>query len=201
MTTPQFAASDAMLVAPSTITAPAFTPAQMSTAVGVASAMITGYTGRSFVANASDTVTLTASADGFQLPQYPVTAITSVSILTDTGWVVCDPSTYSSDETGWVTMPMSAMNYMVELGSTTPAPLLPDYGWQVQVVYSHGYTTVPTDIAAVCTHLATQYLDNPFGSIEQKVGEIADRYAPQRAGDLEPWVTKILDRYADVGVA
>lgn len=199
MTTP-FVPNNAQLIDPGTITAPASTPPQISTAVAVASAMITGYTGRQLVATTTTSV-LTASADGFQLPEWPVSAVTSVSLLTDQGWAVVDPTTYTVDENGWVALEFAALNTPASLGGMAAAPLVPDFGWQVQATYMSGYTAVPSDIAIVCMHLATQYLDNPFGAIEQKVGEIADRYAPAEAGELEPWVRAILDRYADVGVS
>ena len=199
MTTP-FVPSNAQLIDPGTITAPAHTPPQISTAVAVASAMITGYTGRQLI-SATTTSVLTASADGFQLPEWPVSAVTSVSLLTDQGWAVVDPTTYTVDENGWVALEFAALNTPTSLGGMTAAPLVPDFGWQVQATYTAGYSAVPSEIATVCTHLATQYLDNPFGAIEQKVGEIADRYAPAEAGQYEPWVRAILDRYVDVGVS
>lgn len=201
MTAPQFAPTNGMLIDPSSISAPAFTTPQITNAVAVASGMIAGYTGRKLVAATSDTVTLTASADGFQLPQWPVTNIESISIYTDEGWTVVDPSRYMVDTTGWVSMANAPLNWMPSLGGQVAPPLDPNYAWQVRVTYDHGYGSVPVDLAAACTHLATQYLLNPLSAIEQKVGEIADRYSPADAGGFPDWVKAILDRYSDVGVA
>lgn len=197
-----FTPVEGQLIDPATLGLPGYTNTQNTIAVAVASAAVFGITGRQFGLVTADKWTGSASAVGFQLPAYPVANLT-LEVSTDTGWQTVDPTTYFvHEDTGWVDTAFPPINQPSgNLGTVTAAPLLPNYAWPLRVTYDHGYTVIPVDIQTVCTHLACEYLRHPSPLVEQKIGEIAYRWAPNLVGHVEPWAQAILSRFRDVGVS
>lgn len=58
--------------------------------------------------------------------------------------------------------------------------------WSATVVYTHGFTTAPDQVKAVCLERAAQTYVNPTQLVSATVGGVSDVYGRGGAVDLEP---------------
>lgn len=145
----------------------------------MASRKVRVYTGQTFDVVENDVVALqTDFAGGVRLPQRPVTAVSSVVVLGET----VDPDTYE-----W----------------TSQGTLVRTYGfWSstVTVTYSHGYETIPADVAQVVAELAAAKLTAPEGNVRsESIGSYSVSYGDSPATELTDDQRKLLDQYRNPG--
>ncbi len=170
-----------------------------------ASDVVRGYCNQTFDFVSNDTVLIDPRPDRTaQLPQGPVTAITSVQANmpggpTGTwGWqTLTFPGQY-----GWVERGLMWDATQVRPPITPPAysewpwPTWPWLPGSLQVTYSHGFETIPDEIAAVVLRIAAQVASNPTFLQSKKVGENAYVFGSFPGGQtLRDTDKAILDRY------
>lgn len=174
-----------------------FDPAdlQVIRALEDASAFVRNYTGRSFDLVENDEVLLDGTGrDAILLPQLPALAVTAVTVtdqwcdnvdvLETTDWVL--DSAGMLWRKGWLHWPYGHAN--------------------IDVVYDHGYATVPEDIQAAVVALAyaTVTAGGASGPVEQEqLLNYSVTYASRTAagGSTDgPSVRSILDRYRAFGL-
>lgn len=126
--------------------------AQATVLIQTVSDVIESITGVSFSLHENEEVRM--QADGYGIIEFNAKPITAVSV-------------YDIDET-------------VPLSYATWDGLAAVYGLQanqvVDVVYSHGYSTVPGDIKAVAYGVCSRVLYNPSGLRQETVGAISVTY-------------------------
>lgn len=126
--------------------------AQAQAIIDVVEGAIESETGISFTAVADDEIRIQADGHGIiELRSRPVTAITSV---TDMDGV--------------------AIDYVEFDGLSTLYNLYPNQ--VVDIVYSHGFSTVPKDIKGVALGSASRVMYNPSGLRQETVGAISVTY-------------------------
>jgi hypothetical protein len=125
------------------------------------------------------------------LPEIPVVAVSHVDVLTvdgvDTGWTEYTER-YVWSRTGTIRV--------------VPSPRWPRTPGSVRVTYTHGYETIPSDLASVAVSLAARLATNPVHLQSQQVGGVQTRFAPTSgASVLDDVEQAIVDRYSVVGVS
>lgn len=71
----------------------------------------------------------------------------------------------------------------------------------LRVTYDHGYALIPQPLIDVACRLANQYLDNPAGLLQRRVGEVEARFAGSAGMVINELDKRVLDRYSDIGIA
>lgn len=138
-----------------------------------------------------DLIILDPMRDVVLLPELPVIDVSHVDVLLtvgiDTGWTeYTDRFVWS--RTGTIRAVLS--------------PRWPRTPGSVRVTYSHGYETIPADLASVAVSLAARLATNPVHLQSQQVGGVQTRYAPTSgASVLDDVEQAIVDRYSVVGVS
>lgn len=170
-------------------------------ALSWATSFITGYCNRDFDLVTGDTVVVTPQSGSAQLPDYPVLAVSAVA-----GYL---PDPLGSGMT-WVTLTNFA--FVPDTGLIYDTTGLPGttwttgYSWpwlpgSLRVTFDHGYSTVPQPLVDVCARLAQQYLENPVGLMQRRVGDEEARFSGSAGVKLNDFDRVILDQYSNVGVA
>ena len=145
-----------------------------------ASARVRGYTRQEIDA---DTSTAIVRGPIVLMPQRPVTAITSVSDLTDPA----NPVLLTVDD--WVLRPGSVLE-------------TPNYGGNLSVVYAHGFATIPDEIVELVCGVASRLAGINAGAASGVQQETAgsesvtfgwDSY--QAIAELTTGEKRVLDRF------
>jgi hypothetical protein len=145
------------------------------------------------------------------LPNPPVINVSSVLAFMpmtnggDMGWVALSNYQFAEDGLVWDTTGMPG----VEMSDGGPVPSWPRAPRSLQITYDHGYALpeggapsdappLPQGVIDAVIRGAALYLDNPTGAMENRVGEITNRYdATGPAGWLDE---KLLGRYRLVNI-
>ncbi|MBF6060513.1 hypothetical protein IU500_06945 [Nocardia terpenica] len=160
-----------------------------------ASQLVRGYCGIAFDYTRDDTKLLDPRGDGtVQLPQTPVLAVSAVA-----GWMPGPAGRWDWQPITWFRwLPRGLLYCTARLEVTTLPTWGPVWPWVpggLRVTYDHGYPTIPDDIQAVVTRLATQISKNPAWVQSRKVGEVATVYTTTGI-TLRDEDKRVLDRYA-----
>lgn len=122
-----------------------------------ASAVIRRTARQDFDFTSNDAITLQPTGTKILLlPQLPVTAV---------GSVVMDGITLVDDIDYRVTLPAGIIKHLRKRW-TKP----------VDVVYSHGYSTLPEDLKAICVEMSARAWTNPRGVISEQIGNYSARW-------------------------
>jgi hypothetical protein len=133
----------------------------------LASDGVRSHTGQVFDFVADDTVTIEPDLEGhLWLPQRPVTAVTSVTVMGTT----LGPTAY-----GWARDGLLAHSYWSG-NAQVPWTLYP-----ATVVYSHGYTELPGDVRLATAELVATSMANPSGIVSESLGVYSVRYLNNRS--------------------
>ncbi|QIS06761.1 hypothetical protein F5X71_34620 [Nocardia brasiliensis] len=158
-----------------------------------ASDIVRGYCGIAFHHVANDTKILDPRPDGtVQLPQTPVTAVTSAL-----GWMPGPTGVWDWQPLTYRWIPRGLLyNATAETGRLrVPEPSWPWVPGGLKIIYSHGFEVIPEDIQGVVTRLAAQISANPRWVQRRKVGDVETAYW-QSAEPIRDSDKTILDRYA-----
>jgi hypothetical protein len=137
------------------------------------------------IAQATETVTLDPEDRGVvMLPQFPVTAVTSMVVDGVTLNVTTDVDWYRS---GILKRDNSAT-----WGSRRQT---------IVVNYTHGYVTIPDDLKSVCKARAERLLDNPTAVANEQAGSYSGNYGPVAEEAFTPAEKRTMDRYSDMAAA
>ena len=162
----------------------------LSLGISVASVLFQKHCNRLFFSQA---YTATMDGDGSQtliLPQYPVTALTSVTLIASDGTETPYDNTYFRFKTNGIVRWAPATAYMFP------------YGFQnVQVQYTAGFATLPAPVEeAMCNMIVflldMQTVDTHLQS--ERLGEYAATYMTKSSGESDGWpdiVTTLLAKY------
>jgi len=159
--------------------------ARIQMALDMASAECRAYTAQ-FITPVSETITtypMNVAQNQLVLPQWPVTAIASVTV---DGNTLTELSDYIWTDRGIITLRGSfCLGYYYGLPRT------------VTVTYTHGWNPIPGDIAEICLGLAKRNLDAPNDQQIEKeaIGSYSVTYSTLTDG-LSPAEKTKLDRYA-----
>lgn len=133
----------------------------------LASDGIRSHTGQTFDYVANDTVVVEPDLEGnLWLPQRPVTAVSSVTVMGNTLLA----SAYGWSRDGFLARAWFPSN------TSIPWTLYP-----ATVVYSHGYQTLPGDIRLVAAELVATSMANPSGIVSESLGVYSVRYLNNRS--------------------
>ncbi len=142
-----------------------------------ATAAIQAYCNQSFT-QATTTVVLPGTFDSrLELPERPVTAITTVKIgdttLTADSDYVWDGGhmLYRGTKVDGV-LSVNGPDYLINGWGDWGGP-----GAQVTVTYTHGFAVIPNDIKGVCLALAARSLTSPDGVNSESVGSYSVSYS------------------------
>jgi hypothetical protein len=172
-----------------------------------ASDVVRGYCHRQFDFVANETVLLDPRPDRTaQLPQAPVTAITSVQAYMPgppTGaWAwqtLTFPGQYGWRDRGlmWdASRIIPPLDPTLQTSLDWPIPTWPWLPGSLKVTYSHGFTAIPPEIQAIVQRLAAQIASNPSFLQSRRVGENSYVYGTFPGGvSLRDTDKAILDRY------
>lgn len=108
------------------------------------------------------------------LPEQPVTAVTSVSVL---GLTYVPGSDYSFD--GIRSIYRGAVRFTPDSGDPTFVDTELHWGGPdltIDVVYTHGFATIPADIKGICLAMAARAFRNPVGAQSESVGQYSISY-------------------------
>jgi hypothetical protein len=170
-------------------------------ALGAATVAIQNYTDQVLV-YVSETVTLDGSGnDTILLPELPVIDVTAVVTNSDTSQPVTlnGPSFGSTADYGWTGgfdgLLIHRRGASIHWGGMFDATYgnWPDRRQSVQVTYSHGWQTIPTDLQLLCAIIASRAFAQD-GATAETVGTYIAQYASQ-PGMIAPLEKSILDRY------
>jgi hypothetical protein len=145
-------------------------------ALGIATSRITTACNCRFEYIVDEEIVLPGGSDRLTLPGQPVHSITSIT-TTD----YYDPIPYSQAlGSAWI----RAGATLYWLGNTprvNGAPLMPYsspiWPYEVRVVYTHGYKTIPDDVRGVCLMLAAELYTAPGGVHYESIDDYAWRRA------------------------
>jgi hypothetical protein len=140
-----------------------------------ASARVRSYTGQT-ITSASSTVDFRYP---FLLPERPIIAITSVNVVADDGTLTA--LTANSD---YKTEGQHIITLSSEDGVPYKASLL-------RVAYTHGFTTIPDDLAEVVCSIASRMASAPAGLRNGIQSESADGESITWGGDAYGGVTEL----------
>jgi hypothetical protein len=116
-----------------------------------------------------DTVTLDGNGQTIlALPQFPVTAVTSVTV---DGTLLTVATDYRLDaEQGLLYRAYNGTwGFPAKTWGVKPASIV--------VVYNHGYATVPADLKGVCVEMAARAWSTPSGAERESIGSYSVSYA------------------------
>lgn len=162
----------------------------LSLGISVVSELFQKHCNRLFL---SQSYTTAMDGDGSQtliLPQYPVTALTLVTLIASDGTETPYDNTYFRFKTNGIVRWAPATAYMFP------------YGFQnISVQYTAGFATIPAPVEeAMCTMIAhlldMQTVDTHLKS--ERLGEYAASYLTKEAGESDAWpdlVTMLLSKY------
>lgn len=128
-------------------------------ALETATGWVQDHTGQRLTPVTGDTVTLTAGwpTQELELPERPVTSVTSVTVSGVTYSAASDFTLYQNTlQTGWY-----------DAGRRGRWSYWPQF---VTVVYSHGYSTCPQGIRGVILSAAARIIGNPEGHGASSIG-------------------------------
>ena len=170
-------------------------------ALALASAAIRATIGQILDQTTDTAVVLDATGSGtLVLPESPVTAISSVEVLSIDGltWTaLAYPADYRWNSAGILRRVSAADPDMRFSPFVWPAQL-----GSVRVTYTHGYATIPLDLQSVAVSAAARLFTNPLGILTEQIGTYQVRYGPNLHGvtftDAE---LATLGRYRSVTVA
>lgn len=144
-----------------------------------ASARIRGYTRQTITAGTS---TILARAPIVQLPERPVTSVTSVTDVSDAN------STYL----------LSENEYTLRAGGVLEVP---NYGGNLEIVYEHGFATLPDELLELVCQVASRMSATPdavaSGAVQETGGSESVSYglaAFNATSDLTDGEKRVLDR-------
>lgn len=133
--------------------------ARASALLADASALVVGYTGRTFTSTSNDTVVLRAQHGEIRLPRTPVTDVASV-------FAVGAGGAPDLPVTGWQWDGID----IIRTSTDSPAINLPErwydedneaYPGTYRITYSHGTPQVPRDVVAVVARMVLRTLTSP----------------------------------------
>lgn len=142
-------------------------------ALNIATARIISTVGQSFTYVADDAITLPGGSQILDLPQRPVLSVTSVATASYTEMA---PVAQALGTT-WT----RSGSALVWRGGPRPnqSPALPYVGWVwpdiVDVVYTHGFLTIPGDVKGCCLMLAAEIYTSPDGRHYESIDDYAWR--------------------------
>ena len=130
-----------------------------------ASAVIRRTARQDFDFTSNEAVTLTPTCPNtLLLPQMPVTAVASVTV---DGILLTEE-----------------IDYRVQLPAGIVTHLRSRWTKPVDVVYSHGYTTLPEDLKAICVEMSARAWTNPMGVLSEQIGNYSARWGAEGASGL-----------------
>lgn len=140
-----------------------FSAAESATAtqnLEIATQVIKDYTGQVLEAEAADAITLDGNGESLlQLPEAPVTAVTSVTL---NGILLTEATDYA-----WY-----ASGLLEKLHGGWGSK------WQsIDVVYSHGYAAIPDAVKGVCLAMAGRLMERPVPIEEESIGAYSVSYS------------------------
>lgn len=145
--------------------------AQAQLALDLVSEAIRGVCQQTISAVAADKALLRGNwSSRLTLPEGPVTAVTSVKI---------NGNLLTADVDYW----WSGRDTLLRGAKATTRGDWGRIGWWggpdsvVEVVYDHGYATIPSLIRTVCLAAANRFYENPTGIASERLGEYEYRYA------------------------
>lgn len=160
----------------------------------VATATIQAHTRQTISEVATDAVELQGTWEHvLELPERPVTAVTSVSVdgvaqtVTDDYLVVKNELRRPNAEYHNWQMPSNDFYPFTKTGWGGPSSI-------VAVTYTHGFSTVPDDVKGVCLQLATRNWSNPE-AVAMKVIDANTFQYGQRYLNLSDTEKDILSKY------
>jgi hypothetical protein len=150
-----------------------------------ASALVIAYTRQTFAYVEDDSVVLRSDNGTILLPRSPVIDVTSVSALgcdgvsamAVTGWCWDGLDTVSVGHWDSVVINM-AESWLDRRGERTPT---------YRVVYSHGYVTIPGDVASVVCGMALRCITSPTmvsGLVQEVIGPYSYRLDKDTSGSI-----------------
>lgn len=147
--------------------------------LGDASALIRGYTKRTFTAVANDTVRLRPVGTQLRLPQTPVTAVNSVTAI---GWAGIPNLLLPAGFWGWdgidvIEIAPFSSGVWINLPDVE---LSGDYPDTYEIDYDHGNNTVPDDVIAICAGMVLRTILAP-SAVEGMSAERTGQYSYQMA--------------------
>lgn len=123
-----------------------------------ASAAVVGFTGQEFVLVEDDNVILYLDGYCITLPQRPVVEISSVKVIGINGLPASPVVGYRFD--GIDEISLQGINYVINYPEAWVS-----YPWDTfEVVYTHGYASVPTDVVTVVAGRVAESLTSPTSS-------------------------------------
>lgn len=140
------------------------------------------------------------------LPQIPVVNVSSVQGLL--------PS-QTSTPSGLVWTTLTNFRFVSETGllydttgepgvTWTLGPSWPTLPGSLQVMFDHGYATVPGSLINCAVRFAQQYLENPALLLQRNVGSFSERYAGNTGSVgivIDAFDQRIMDRYTLISIA
>lgn len=156
-------------------------------AIDAACEVVRGWLDQEVNQNTGDTVVLDGNpSDVLLLPELPVTAVTTVKVDYDTD----NPTTLVAGADDDYVLGDGGMLYRIDGGNW-------DYGRQsIQVTYTHGWSSVPTDIKMVALQVAARIYDAGH-AVRESVGSYNVEYIPGAAG-LNDYEKAVLRKYRRV---
>ncbi len=162
---------------------------EMNQALSIAASTIRTQTGQQIDLGTDVSVVTPGNGAVILLPQIPVTAVSLVEMI------VPDPITGFDT---WVTVPATSYRwrrngtvYLTRFVSQFPT------AWDsVRVTYTHGFISLPSDLADLVLQLAARTLVNPYQHLSEATGGVSTVYGGNSAGvTLRDTDLAILDRY------
>lgn len=145
-----------------------------------ASAKIRAYTGQDFDLVEDDEIVLRPVGVHLRLPQRPVTAVTSVTVVGGAGLpdVLLPSGLWQWD--GVDVVELFPLDADVWLSLPTDWTMYGQYGPDTyKVKYTHGYATTPDDVVAVCCDMVLRTLTSPTtaaGLVQETIGSYSYQY-------------------------
>lgn len=156
-------------------------------ALDVATAQIQAYTRQTIEEVADDTVQLKGTwRHVLELPERPVTSVSSVTVdgeaqtLTDDYVVVRNELRRPNAEYHNWQVPSSDFYPFTKTGWGGPSVI-------VEVVYTHGYSTIPDDIKGVCLALAGKAFGNPQDARSEQIDDYRIEYSRRAQSALSDY--------------
>jgi hypothetical protein len=165
-------------------------PVQGELYLDIASGMVRDKLNQLITFVENDVVVLDPRNDGSVfLPEFPITAVSTLEVLLAGVWAICDPTTYTvSLATGRVApLPMTGTQWPGVPGS-----------WRV--TYSHGWQSPPSSLVGVVLGVAARGYNSPVSIQQERVGNYQVRYAVE-AGGFSPLELAAMNRYVVPRVA
>ena len=142
-----------------------------------ATAAIQAYCNQTFTQSTTTAILPGNLTEKLELPERPVTAVTTVvigdtTITADTDYVWDGAHTlYRGTKVNGV-LSVNGPDYLINGWGDWGGP-----GAQVSVTYTHGFASIPGDIKGVCLALAARSLTSPDGVNSESVGSYSVSYS------------------------